>query len=416
MKNILIVGAGGREHALAHTLQQDPRVQQIIMLGSSGVISDKITVLAQTSRDHTKLLTLIEEYNIDLTLIGPEQPLSEGIVDFLNSHQHPVFGPHQFAAQLESSKTFSKAFMNKYQIPTAQYETYTNYETAVRASGSYGYPEVIKADGLCAGKGVYICQDYDESKQALKEIFLDKRFDQQGNTVVLEQYLSGFEASLLCFVSKDKLYPMETSMDYKKVYDGDQGPNTGGVGCMSPNPFWNEYHQQQSQEILEKIEHGLKQENLGYAGILFIGYLVENDRVYVLEFNTRFGDPETEVLLPRLQSNLLDHIQSALMGESIDLHFDDKVSVGVILFSKGYPNAFEKGKVIKGLKDIDPDILVFQNGTKKEENQLYSNGGRVLTLVHCATNYEASRMKIYENIKNIKFDGMSYRNDIGFVE
>lgn len=406
---ILIIGAGGREHALAWALESDERVKAITLVGVTAVKTEKINSI-QLNLD--EIVSFVESHQIDLTIVGPEQPLSEGIVDRLQAIHHPVFGPHQKSAQLESSKDFAKQFMTQYQIPTAQFKTFDTYQAALDNLGLFGYPEVIKADGLCGGKGVYICHTKQDSRAALNEIFIDKVFNDQGSKVVIEQYLEGFEASLLCFVSNHKIIPFETAMDYKKIYEGDLGPNTGGVGCLSPNPYWTERHQQQSNQIIKKIEKGLAEQNLGYAGILFIGYLVDHDRVYVLEFNTRFGDPETEVLLPRMKSNLLDHILACLKHEEFEIQFEEQQALCVILTSKGYPKDYEKGKLITGIQNIN-DSIVYLNGTILKDNQIYSHSGRVLSVVALAPTLEEARRKVYSNIKQIKFENMTYRQDIG---
>lgn len=411
MKNICIVGAGGREHAIAYKLSLDERVNQITLIGESGVQTDKIK---SVNYPVDKLEHFLTDESIDLTIIGPEVYLSEGIVDRLSQLGHRVFGPTKKSAQLESSKSFSKEFMLKYDIPTAQYHRFESYEEALGSSGLYGYPEVIKADGLCGGKGVLICQNKEESQQALQDIFVDKIFKDQGSSVIIEQYLSGFEASLLCFVSNNKITPFDSSMDYKKIYEGDRGPNTGGVGVLSPNPHWTEDLTQQSNQILKKIEKGLEQEGLGYSGILFIGYLIEDNQIYVLEFNTRFGDPETEVLLPRLTSNLLDHFEDCIDQKPLSLTFSEKIACGVVLVSEGYPSAFDKGKEITGIDEVN--ALVFHNGTKRINGKLRSNGGRVLTVVALDESLNKAREKVYEELKKIIFENKSYRKDIGNIK
>ena len=412
--NILIIGAGGREHAIAVSLAKNPNVEKIYISKHNGGIKDKIYNAEIDHDNFEELDKFIVDKSIDLTVVGPEDPLNMGVVDFLEEKGHRAFGPNKAAAKLEGSKNYAKKFMDKYQIKTAKYRHYSTYEEAEAGLAEFGYPTVVKADGLCAGKGVYICQDEEEAKNAIKEIFLDKIFKDEGGSIVLEEYLSGFEASLLCFVSGTKIYPFDTAMDYKKIYEGDLGPNTGGVGAISPNPYWEQIHQDQSDEIIAKIEEGLEKEGLVFSGILFIGYLIQNDEVYVLEFNTRFGDPETEVLLPRLKSDLLENIEQSLNFEPVELKFDKNHSVATILTSKGYPKDYDKGYEISGLEDLN-DKIVFHNGTMKKDDKVYSNGGRVLSIVSLGQSLEEARENVYENIRKISFDNMTYRKDIGQI-
>ncbi|NLW52598.1 MAG: phosphoribosylamine--glycine ligase [Tissierellia bacterium] len=413
--NILIIGAGGREHAIASTLAKNEKVNNIFLSKHNGGSQGKI-INAEINHDDFEVVeNFIKENNVELTIVGPEAPLDNGIVDYLEKGNHKVFGPKKSSAILEGSKKFAKDFMKKYGINTAKYSHYDTYEQALASINDFGYPTVIKANGLCQGKGVYICEDEKQAKNALEEIFLDNIFKDQGGSVVIEQYLKGFEASLLCFVSGNKIYPFDTAMDYKKIYEGDLGPNTGGVGAISPNPLWKEVHQAQSNQILAKIEEGLKNENMSFSGILFIGYLIQNDEVFVLEFNTRFGDPETEVLLPRLKSDLLENIEQSINYEEVKLDFEDNVAMATILVSKGYPKSYQKGYEITGLDDLE-DIIVYHNGTKKLNQKILSDGGRVLSIVSLSDSLDSSRKSVYDAIEKIHFENMSYRKDIGKLE
>lgn len=441
--NILIIGNGGREHAIAESLSKNSMVKQIFISTHNGGSNGKIINANLPDNSVESIDKFLLETKIDLVVVGPEQFLSEGIVDHIQAKGIKAFGPRKSAARLEASKAFAKEFMNKYEIPTAKHVHYDNYDAAVTGLEEFGYPVVIKADGLCAGKGVLICQNESEAIEALQNIFHDKVFGDQGAEIVMEQFLSGFEASLLCFVSGDKVYPFDTAMDYKKIYEDDQGPNTGGVGCISPNPYWTAEHDAQSELILRKIEKGLAAENLEFTGILFIGYLIEDDKVYVLEFNTRFGDPETEVLLPRLNSDLLQNILQSVAGKPVELEFADNVAMTTILVSDGYPGKYETGFEITGLQDVDSDILVYHNGTKLVagvedadsqqvdsiaasqtnsankssalDQKIITNGGRVLSVVAVKDDLESARQAVYANIDKIKFANMSYRKDIGKV-
>lgn len=412
---ILIIGNGGREHTIAESLSKNRKVEQVYISTHNGGATGKIINANLANNSVETIDRFLAETNIDLVIVGPEQFLSEGIIDHIESKGIRAFGPHKSAARLESSKAFAKDFMNKYEIPTAKHYQYDNYDDALAGLSEFGYPVVIKADGLCGGKGVLICQDKDEAIKALKDIFHNQVFGDQGSEIVMEQFLSGFEASLLCFVSGNKIYPFDTAMDYKKIYEDDLGPNTGGVGCISPNPFWTADLDQQSNQIIRKIEHGLAEENLEFTGILFIGYLVENGKLYVLEFNARFGDPETEVLLPRLNSDLLENILQAIDGKPVVLDFANNVAMTTIIVSEGYPGEYKTGFEIKGLKDVDPQALVYHNGTKNVENKILTNGGRVLSVVAVAEDLESARQTVYQNIKKINFENMSYRKDIGKI-
>lgn len=413
--NILIIGNGGREHAIAESLSKNSKVQHIYISTHNGGVADKIINADLQDNSRESIDNFLAETEIDLVVVGPEQYLSEGLIDHIQDKGIKAFGPHKLAARLEASKSFAKEFMNKYDITTAKHYRYDNYDDGLRGLEEFGYPVVIKADGLCAGKGVLICQNENEAVQALKDIFQKKVFGDQGAEIVMEQFLSGFEASLLCFVSGGKIYPFDTAMDYKKIYEDDQGPNTGGVGCISPNPYWTNDLQEQSAKIIRKIEKGLTQENLEFTGILFIGYLVENGKLYVLEFNTRFGDPETEVLLPRLKSDLLENMLQAINHQPVELNFDKNTALTTILVSKGYPEAYQTGFEIKGFEDVDPDILIYHNGTKKVENRILTNGGRVLSVVAVKNTLADARRAVYQNIDRIKFSNMSYRTDIGKI-
>lgn len=413
--NILIIGAGGREHAIASCLAKNNTVDKIFISKHNGGANGKIINAEIDHDDFDQVDKFINSNDIGLTIVGPEDPLNAGIVDFLESKGNRAFGPKKKSAILEGSKYFAKKFMDKYGIKTAKYRHFKSYEEALEGLNEFGYPTVVKADGLCQGKGVYICQDRLLAENAIKEIFLDKVFKDEGGSIVLEEYLQGFEASLLCFVSGNKIYPFDTAMDYKKIYEGDKGPNTGGVGAISPNPYWNKDLQAQSEEILDKIENGLEQEDIGFSGILFIGYLIQDGEIYVLEFNTRFGDPETEVLLPRLKSDLLDNINQSIDGEKVVLDFEDNVSMATILTSKGYPKLYDKGYEIKGLEELS-DEIIYHNGTKSEGGKVLSNGGRVLSVVALANSLENARKKVYENIEKISFENMIYRTDIGQIE
>ena len=413
---VLIVGSGGREHALAWKLTESKRVNKIYCAPGNGGTGEFCQNLDIRSDDIEGLLDFALREAIDLTIVGPEDPLVMGIVDKFQEKGLRIFGPGKKAAQLEGSKEYSKIFMEKYGVATAKYESFTDYETAREAINNFTLPLVIKADGLCLGKGVFICNTLDEADQVLKDILEEKIFADQGNKVVIEEFLNGIEASLLCIVKDGDLIPMESAKDYKKIFDKDEGLNTGGVGCYSPSPlFTGELNEKIKTEILDKIKDGLRAEDLFYSGILFIGLMIENNNPKVLEFNVRFGDPETEVLMPRLESDLVDIIEKSIDNSLLmeDLKWTEDHCLTVVATSGGYPQAYEKGYEISGLEKLDDTIMVFHNGTSEREGRIYTNGGRVISVTSLGTTIEEARKNIYKNLDRIHFNGIYYRKDIG---
>lgn len=413
---VLVVGGGGREHALCWKLAQSNKVYKIYCAPGNGGIGEVAENVNIAANDIEALLDFALKEGIDLTIVGPEEPLVLGIVDRFQEKGLKIFGANKKAAQLEGSKSFSKSFMEKYYVPTARYRSYDDYNLAVKDLDDFKYPLVVKADGLCLGKGVVICQTKEEAEAVLKEFLVDKIFGSQGCRVVIEEYLDGIEASLLCFVSQGKLIPMESAKDYKKIYEGDEGPNTGGVGCYSPSPlFTPDLKEKIDRKVIKNIIQGMEEEGLFYSGILFIGLMIVNNEPYVLEFNVRFGDPETEVLMPRLESDLVDLIEKSLDGsiEFEDLKWKDEACLTVVVTSEGYPAKYQKGFKITGLDQLDNDIVVFHNGTKYEDDNLVTAGGRVISVTSLGSSLEEAREKIYKNIQKIDFKGIYYRKDIG---
>ncbi|MDY0234994.1 MAG: phosphoribosylamine--glycine ligase [Gudongella sp.] len=415
---ILVIGSGGREHALCWKLRQSELVDKIYCApgnGGTGLIAENILLQAN---DIEGLLEFAKREKIDLTVVGPEEPLVLGIVDLFKSHNLKIFGPDSFGAKLEGSKDFAKDFMVKYDIPTANYKTFYEFDSALKGIENFSYPLVIKADGLCLGKGVVICEDKKAAENTLDDILKKKVFGKEGTKVVVEEFLHGVEASLLCFVSHNKLFPMESAKDYKQIYEDDKGPNTGGVGCFSPSHLFNESLKRTVKtEILDKIEIGLEKEGHDYTGILFIGFMIDEDIPKVMEFNARFGDPETEVVIPRLESDLLQIFLKAIEGDlkERDIAWNKEPCVTVVLTSKGYPGEYIKGYTISGLNNLPEDIIVFHNGTKKEGDEFITNGGRVLSITSLGKTEEA-RIKIYKTIEKIDFDGLNFRKDIALLK
>lgn len=415
---VLVIGSGGREHALCWKVKQSQKVSKIYCApgnGGTAEIAENINIKAN---DVNSLLEFASKNKIDLTIVGPEEPLVLGIVDKFEVNNLKIFGPNKECAKLEGSKDFSKQFMEKYNIPTAKYKSCTNYNDALEALKEFNYPLVIKADGLCLGKGVVICNSQEEAIKVVEEILVHKVFGDEGNKIVIEEFLDGVEASLLCFVTEDKIIPLESAKDYKKIYENDLGPNTGGVGCFSPAPYFTDKLKNKIRtEVLDKIINGFKNEGLKYKGILFIGFMIVNDQPSVLEFNARFGDPETEVVIPRLKTDIVDlflHTIDNTIQES-DLVWNDNSCVTVVVTSKGYPGQYEKGYEITFNEKLDNSIIVFHNGTKYENNKLLTNGGRVLSITSLGETFEKARDIIYNNIDKIKFDGMQFRKDIGKI-
>lgn len=414
---ILVIGSGGREHALCWKLSQSELVEELYCAPGNGGTSLVATNVGIAANDIDRLLEFASENEIDLTIVGPEEPLVLGITDSFEEAGLNIFGPGSFSAQLEGSKDFAKKFMIDHGIPTARYRTYTDLNDALKGIEEFSYPLVVKADGLCLGKGVTICEDRQTAEKALKESLQDKVFGREGDRVVVEEFLTGTEASLLCFVSHNKLFPMESAKDYKQIFDGDKGPNTGGVGCYSPSPlFTQELKDIIRETVLDKIEKGLKEDGHDFTGILFIGFMIEGNDPKVLEFNVRFGDPETEVVLPRLNSDLGEIFLKALSGDlkDDDIQWKDTPCVTVVLTSGGYPGYYRKGFEIKGIENLPADMMLFHNGTKFEENKLLTNGGRVLSLTATGS-YEDARARIYGSIDLIDFKDKGYRTDIARI-
>lgn len=409
---VLVIGNGGREDAICKKISESNKCTELFCSkGNAGTLRYAKNVELNTNEE---IFEFSNDNNIDLVVVGPEAPLCEGIVDLFKESNIKVFGADKKSARLEGSKDFAKKFMKKYDVPTARYETIKSIEEGKKAIENFSYPIVIKADGLCAGKGVRICNTKEDVLDYFKELFEDKIFGKEGSTVVIEEFLRGKEASLLCFVSKGNLIPMESARDYKRIFDNDEGENTGGVGCYSPSELFNEELKLQIEKILEKISNGLKKENLEYSGVLFIGFMIDED-AKVLEFNVRFGDPETEVVLPRMESDLLLAIEKSLDGslEREDLKWKKEKCLTVILTSRGYPKNYEKGKEISGIDSVDKDIYVYHNNTKVNGNKILTDGGRVLSITALGNSYDEIREKVYRNIEKISFETKQYRKDIG---
>ncbi|HBF8412727.1 phosphoribosylamine--glycine ligase [Clostridioides difficile] len=413
---ILVVGGGGREHAICWKLSKEKNVEKVYCAPGNAGITNVAECVNIGDTNIEELLKFAKENEIGLTIVGPEVPLVMGIVDEFEKEGLRVFGPNKKCAQLEGSKAFSKEFMIKHNIPTAKYKEYTNLEEAISEIDSFGYPVVIKADGLAAGKGVVIPENREDAIATLKEMMSDKKFGAAGDKIVIEEFLKGIETSILAFVDNDTIVPMASAKDHKKVNNYEQGPNTGGMGTFSPSEIYTEELANKVKEtVLEKTLEGFKKDGLNFKGILFVGLMITEDGEKVLEYNVRFGDPETQSVLFRLETDLHEIMETILDNKlkDIEINYSDDEAVCVMLTSGGYPDSYEKGKIITGLENLDDDIVVFHSGTKMFDGNLVTNGGRVIGITAKSTTVKDAAEKVYENIKKINFEGMHYRTDIG---
>ena len=416
---VLVIGSGGREHALAWKSAQDESVSKVFVCpGNAGTaLENKLSNISININDFNAIENFCIEENIDLVIIGPEQPLVNGLADYLQSKQIKTFGPSQAAARLEGSKTFSKNFFIKYGIPTAAYAAFDNYDAAREYLDTINYPTVVKADGLAAGKGVIICSSKEEAIGALKSIFKDQAFGEAGSSIVIEDFLYGEEASFIAVVSKDKMVPLATSQDHKAVGEGDIGLNTGGMGAYSPAPVVNNHiHQKIIDEVMKPTMKGLIAEESPYLGFLYAGIMISNGELKVLEFNCRFGDPETQPILLRLKSSLVELCLAAIDDqlEAYEINWTDKYACGVVIASKGYPESYSSNHqvTIKQLNDVD--MKLFHAGTKLENNKILTSGGRVFCATALGNNLKDAQTKAYNLVNSVSFNGAFYRKDIGY--
>ena len=412
---VLVIGSGGREAAIAYALNKSSKVDELYCLPGNPGMGEIATLINGNVEDLDFILKTVEDLKIDFTVIGPEVPLCMGLADLLESHGHKVFGPTKVAATLEGSKAFSKDFMKRHHIPTAEYVEVDEYEKAVESLKRFKYPLVIKADGLAAGKGVVICEDEEMALKTLKEFMLDGALNNAGSKLVIEEFLKGFECSLLCFTDGETIIPMPTVKDHKQIYDNNKGPNTGGMGTVSPNPFMPNFDDEMLDSILKPFIKGLKEDEIDYRGVIFIGLMIDNNKAKVLEFNVRFGDPETQSIMLRLESDLFDimYATSTQNLKDISVKWNDDTVCTLVLASEGYPGTYKKGLEIKNLDKLDDDIIVFHAGTKIVDNKLVTNGGRVLNICAKGNNLLEARAKVYKAAEIIDFEGKYYRKDIG---
>ena len=417
--NILVIGGGGREHTLAWKLAQSPSATKLYAIpGNPGMAAVAECVSGISIEDNEAVVAFAEEHAIDLVVIGPEVPLTNGIVDAFEAAGILAFGPRKAAAELEGSKAFSKGLMKKYGIPTAKYEVFTDAEAAKAYVKQEGAPIVIKADGLAAGKGVIVAETCDEALAAVADIMEDQEFGAAGNRVVIEEFMEGEEASLLCFTDGETIVPMISSQDHKRAYDGDKGPNTGGMGTYAPAPVMTPAMIEATKEkILKPVIAAMKQEGRTYQGCLYAGLMITKDGPKVVEFNARFGDPETQVVLPLLKSDLVDIMVACAKGDGslkdLDIAWSDGAAVCVVLASGGYPKSYRKGYEITGLDEAEKlGCHVFHAGTAERDGSVVTAGGRVLGVVAEAADVRAAVDKAYQGVNVIDFKDKMFRHDI----
>jgi phosphoribosylamine--glycine ligase len=411
---ILVVGRGGREHAICWALKKSPKVKELYCAPGNAGIAQVAELVDLQEFDFEAIGEFALDHGLDLVVIGPDDPLAAGIVDHLEKLSIPVFGPRKNAAQIEGSKVFAKNIMKKYNIPTAAYETFDQYEAALAYVREQGAPIVIKADGLAAGKGVIVAQTLEEAEAALQTVMLDMKFGSAGTQVVIEEFMTGEEMSLLAFVDGETVRPMVPSQDHKPVFDGDKGPNTGGMGTYSPVPHMSQALIDEAVEsILKPCAKALVEEGCYFRGVLYAGLMITPNGVRTVEFNARFGDPETQVILSRLETDLSDIFMASINGRLADMEikWSEQAACCVIMASEGYPESSPKGRVISGLDQVS-DAVVFHAGSAQKDGQVVTNGGRVLGVTALGEDFVQARAKAYEAVNQIHFEGAHYRKDI----
>lgn len=414
---VMVIGSGGREHAIAWKIKKDNPETKLFALPGNGGICDIAECIPLHFNQPVEIVDASIKNNIDLTVVGPEAPLADGISDIFRKKGLKIFGPEKKGALLEASKSFAKEFMKKYKIPTANFNVVDSYNEGIHLLEKSKFPCVLKYDGLAAGKGVLVAENFNEALDFLKKIYIDRVFGEKSNKVIIEDCLKGQEMSYLIFTDTLNFLTMVPAKDYKRAFDNDRGPNTGGMGCYSPPFFFNsELEYRIKTEIVLPTLKGLEKENIDYRGVLYFGLMITQNGPYVLEYNVRFGDPETQVILPRLESNLLEIIE-AVTEQSLrkcTIKWSERKSLCVILASSGYPGKYETGKEIKGIEEIkNSDVIIFHAGTKRQNGKILTAGGRVLAITATGDNFTEIREKVYKATEIIDFEGKHYRKDIG---
>lgn len=411
---LLLIGSGGREHAIAWKLSQSPAIEKIYIAPGNGGTAIENKCENINIVDMHELLSFAKSNNIYLTIVGPEEPLTKGIVDLFKAEGLRIFGPDKAGAKLEGSKSFSKDFMKKYGVKTAEYEVFNDYNLASKYLDICKYPTVIKADGLAAGKGVIICQNKEEAKEAIDSCMIEDSFNGAGKTIVIEEFLEGVEASILSITDGETIIPFISAKDHKQIFDGDKGPNTGGMGVLAPNPYVTDKVMKDFEEnILRNTLKGIREEGFDFKGIIFFGLMITKKGTYLLEYNVRMGDPETQSVLHLMKSDFFEVIEAAMNKKlkEITVEWKKEVCINVVLASKGYPGSFTKGYEIVIDKDIKNNV--FLAGAKLDEGKLKTNGGRVLSVVGTGKTLEEARDEAYKYIDKVEFCDKYYRKDIG---
>lgn len=415
---VLIIGGGGREHAIAFAVKQSKHLTKLYCApgnGGTGSVAENVSISAM---EFEKLADFAEKENIDLTIVGMDDPLVGGIVDVFEERGLRIFGPDKKAAIIEGSKSFAKDLMKKYQIPTAEYETFDDSQEAITYLSNCAYPVVLKADGLALGKGVLICENQESAMEGVKELMMEHKFGKAGNKIVIEEFMEGREVSVLSFVDGEHIQLLSSAQDHKRACDQDQGLNTGGMGTFSPSPFYTEEVDEFCRKyIYQKTVDAMKSEGRAFKGVLFFGLMLTSNGPKVLEYNARFGDPETQVVLPRMKTDILDLMNACIDGSlnKMEIEFNDNAAVCVVLASKGYPLEYEKNKRIQGLSNFDneKELFCFHAGTVERDGKIFSNGGRVLGITALGRNLTDARSKAYQAVELVQFDNKYYRTDIG---
>ena len=412
---VLVIGSGGREHALVWKLRQSPRVSRVYAAPGNGGMAEGAECLPLSATAVAELVRFAEEEGIDLTVVGPEAPLLSGLVDRFEKRGLKVFGPRREAARIEGSKRFAKELMARHGIPTARFRAFTDAAEAKRYVREQGAPIVVKADGLAAGKGVVVARTVEEAEEAVRQAMEERVFGAAGEEVVIEECLFGQEMSLMAFVDGETVRPMEPAQDHKPVFDGDRGPNTGGMGAYSPVPqISREVVRQAVDEILKPTARALAEEGIHYRGVLYAGLMITPEGPKVIEFNARFGDPEAQVILPRLESDLAEILLAAAEGRlaEVEIRWKEEAAVCVVMASEGYPGSYRTGLPIRGLPEPAGDRIVFHAGTRREGDRIVTAGGRVLGVTALGSDLAEARNKAYDAVESIRFQGAHFRRDI----
>ena len=408
--NVLVIGSGGREHAIVEALKRSPKATKIYAAPGNAGIAELAECVAIKDTEVEKLVEFAKSHNVELTVVGPEAALAVGVVDRFREEGLKIFGPTKAAAEIEASKDFAKRLMVKYDVPTAAYATFTDFEEAMAYVRKGSLPTVLKYDGLAAGKGVVIAETMEEAEATLKDMLLDTKFGE--GRVVIEEFLTGEEFSLMCFVAGNKICPMPVAQDHKRAYDNDEGPNTGGMGAYTELPFITaEDHAYAMQNIMQRVADAMVEEGVPFTGVLYGGLMKTPNGIKVIEFNARFGDPETEVVLPRLKSDAVDVFMAVANNEQPTTEWSKEATLGIVLASKGYPGSYDKGFAIRGTERVDAKI--FHMGTARKDGELVTAGGRVMIVVASAPSLEEALTKARKEIANIECDNLFHRTDIG---